>query len=67
MLIHGVKHADLQLYSRDLDFYVHYLILYMSRDMTKPTKWLCDQWRLRSAWASAQSDQSLFAVRLMGS
>ena len=31
----------------------------MSRDMTKPTKWLCAQWRLRSAWASAQSDQSL--------
>ena len=31
----------------------------MSRDMTKPTKWLCTQRRLRSAWASAQSDQSL--------
>ena len=31
----------------------------MSRDMTKPTKWVCTQWRLRSAWASAQSDQSL--------
>ena len=31
----------------------------MSRDMTKPTKWLCTQGRLRSAWASAQSDQSL--------
>ena len=30
----------------------------MSRDMTKPTKWVCAQWRLRSAWASAQSDQS---------
>ena len=27
--------------------------------MTKPTRWLCAQWRLRSAWASAQSDQSL--------
>ena len=27
--------------------------------MTKPTKWLCTQRRLRSAWASAQSDQSL--------
>ena len=27
--------------------------------MTKPTKWLCAQRRLRSAWASAQSDQSL--------
>ena len=31
----------------------------LSRDMTKPTKWLCVQRRLRSAWASAQSDQSL--------
>ena len=28
-------------------------------DTTKPTMWLCDQHRLRSAWASAQSDQSL--------
>ena len=27
--------------------------------MTKPTKWLCAQRRLRSAWASAKSDQSL--------
>ena len=27
--------------------------------MTKPTLWLCPQRRLRSAWASAQSDQSL--------
>ena len=33
--------------------------LFMSRDMTKPTKWVCAQRRLRSAWASAQSDQSL--------
>ena len=31
----------------------------MSCDMTKPTKWLCTQQRLRSAWASAQSDQSI--------
>ena len=31
----------------------------MSRLMTKPTKWLCAQRRLRSAWASAHSDQSL--------
>ena len=30
----------------------------MSRGMTKPTKWVCAQRRLRSAWASAQSDQS---------
>ena len=34
------------------------LIQQMSRDMTKPTKWVCTQRRLRSAWASAQSDQS---------
>ena len=27
--------------------------------MTKPTMWLCAQRRLRSAWASAQSDKSL--------
>ena len=27
--------------------------------MTKPTKWMCTQRRLRSGWASAQSDQSL--------
>ena len=31
----------------------------MNHLMTKPTKWLCAQWRLRSAWASPQSDQSL--------
>ena len=31
----------------------------MSHDMTKPTMWLCAQRRLRSAWVSAQSDQSL--------
>ena len=30
----------------------------VSRDMTKPTKWVCAHRRLRSAWASAQSDQS---------
>ena len=33
--------------------------LHLSYDMTKPTKWMCAQRRLRSAWASAQSDQSL--------
>ena len=32
---------------------------FMSSNMTKPTKWVCAQWRLRSAWVSAQSDQSL--------
>ena len=30
----------------------------MSRHTTKPTKWLCTQRKPRSAWASAQSDQS---------
>ena len=32
---------------------------HMSSYMTKPTKWVCAQRRLRSIWASAQSDQSL--------
>ena len=31
----------------------------LSRLMKKPTKWLCAQGRLGSAWASALSDQSL--------
>ena len=36
--------------------------------MTKPTKWLCAKRRLRSAWASAQSDQfSLSEWRKRGS
>ena len=35
------------------------VLTFMSRDMTKPTKWLCTQRRPRSAWASAHSDQSL--------
>ena len=30
---------------------------------SKPTKWLCIQWRLRSAWASAQSDQRQHQIR----
>ena len=34
-------------------------LIHLGSDMTKPTKWLCAQRRLRSAWASAQSDQSL--------
>ena len=41
-------------------------ITWSARDMTKPAKWVCAQRRLRSAWASAQSDQSL-RLRLMGS
>ena len=44
------------------------LVPYMSCLMTKPTKWLCAQRRLRSVWASAQSDQSsLSAWRKLGS
>ena len=35
------------------------LINIVSRDVIKPTKWLCAQRRLRSAWASAQSDKSI--------
>ena len=31
----------------------------LSRLTTKPTKLVCAERRLRSAWASAQSDQSL--------
>ena len=31
---------------------------YMSHVTTKPTEWVCAQRRLRSAWASFQSDQS---------
>ena len=33
-------------------------LLNLSRLMTKPTKWLCAQQILRSAWAFAKSDQS---------
>ena len=32
---------------------------YLNRDMSKLAKWVCAHRRLRSAWASAQSDQSL--------
>ena len=34
--------------------------------MSKPTKWVCAQQRLRSAWAFAQSDQSI-GLRSVGS
>ena len=36
----------------------HAPVQYLSRDKTKPTKWVCAYWRLRSSWASAQTDQS---------
>ena len=35
----------------------------MIHDMKKPTKWVCAQRRLRSAWASAQSDQSSLSAQ----
>ena len=35
----------------------------LSRLVTKPTMWLCTQQRLRSAWASAQSDQSSLCAK----
>ena len=35
----------------------------LSHNMTKPTNWMCAQRRLRSAWASAQSDQSSLCVQ----
>ena len=42
-------------------FYMKLFVInnHLSRDMTKPTKWVCAQRGLRSAWTSAQSDQSL--------
>ena len=48
--------------------YIFLMHCYMSHDMTKPTKWVCAKPRLRSAWASAQSEQSsLSAWRNLGS
>ena len=38
---------------------------HLSRDMTKPTMWLCAQRRLRSAWASTQSDKSSLCAQLV--
>ena len=35
------------------------ILIHRSRNMTKPTKRVCAQQKLRSSWASAQSDQSL--------
>ena len=42
------------------------MVKYMSRDMTKPTKWVCAQRRLRSAWASARLIR-VFAMRSVSS
>ena len=44
-----------------IDIFLHWRIKeirQVSHDMSKPTKWVCTQRRLTSAWASAQSDQS---------
>ena len=41
----------------------HVLKIEISHDMTKPTKWVCTQRRLRSAW----SESSLSAWRKLGS
>ena len=50
-VIRSLKQGSLIIYRRGI---------FMSRLMTKPTKWcVCAQRRLRSAWTSAQSDQSL--------
>ena len=40
---------------RDAEQTLKYKWNYMNYNMTKPTKWVCAQRRLRSAWASAQS------------
>ena len=57
-----VEHSTKQT-AQDLRYTVSRPILWrtrkLSRDVTKPTKWVCAQQRLRSAWATAQSDQSL--------
>ena len=37
----------------------------LSRLMTKPAKWLCAHRRLRSDWASTQSDQSSLCAQLV--
>ena len=49
---------------------LHFQQRQMSRDMTKPTKWLCTHWRFRSAWASicpVWSEYLLSAWRKLGS
>ena len=50
----------LNLYSQSHAYTFIYLVFqHLSRLMTKPTKWVWAHRRLRSAWASTQSDQSL--------
>ena len=58
--LYNIK-LELQLswwFSKCIKCYTVYNVGKMSRLMTKPTKWLCVQRRLGSAWASTQSDQS---------
>ena len=58
----NTKHllCKFELWDRFNKIYIHVNIFrHLSRDMTKPTNRVCAQRRLRSAWASVQSDQSL--------
>ena len=58
-MFHIFLHNYRVFYNKVIQYKCQAAYPYVSRDMTKPTKWLCAQRRLRSAWASAQSDQSL--------
>ena len=58
-LIHGTCLVKTYLCPFNPHTYTIKLNRKMSCDMTEPTKWVCAQQRLRSAWASTQSDQSL--------
>ena len=63
-----VKKIPLVVNLRVVDLHGADTVTNMSRLMTKPIMWLCAQRRLRSAWASARSDQSsLSAWRKLGS
>ena len=60
LLIGWEKIASLLISWKKMFFFKVGLIKYnLSCDMTKPTKWVCAQRKLRSAWAFVQSDQSL--------
>ena len=72
-ILHNYKLAHLDNYCNILacekhqqDLYTcYYCYHYLSHDMTKPTKWMCAQRRLRSAWASAHGvPQSQFCPNL---
>ena len=53
-VVHGITRVHSFIY-----MYGYSLLQHLSHDMTKPTKWVCAQRRLRSVWASAKSDRSL--------